>query len=99
MKSDLGHLSSHLFICTRERADGAACGSSGSKELLAHLKKELKVQPGCERLRVNAAGCLGRCEEGIVAVLYPQGQWFTQVSASDGDILKNAVINASDQYE
>ncbi len=36
-------------------------------------------------IRVNSAGCLDRCEEGPVIVVYPQGVWYTYVDREDVD--------------
>jgi (2Fe-2S) ferredoxin len=34
---------------------------------------------------VNVSGCLDRCEEGPVAVVYPEGVWYTYVDQEDLD--------------
>jgi (2Fe-2S) ferredoxin len=36
-------------------------------------------------VRVNKAGCLDRCAGGPVAVVYPDGVWYTFVDDSDID--------------
>ena len=36
-------------------------------------------------MRVNKAGCLDRCAGGPVAVVYPEGTWYTFVDRSDID--------------
>ena len=36
-------------------------------------------------MRVNKAGCLDRCAAGPVAVVYPEGVWYSFVDASDVD--------------
>ena len=36
-------------------------------------------------VRINKAGCLDRCEEGPVMVIYPQGTWYTYVDKEDID--------------
>ena len=52
-----------------------------------HAKKRCKqldlLGPG--KVRVNKAGCLDRCEEGPVAVVYPEGVWYTYVDKEDID--------------
>ena len=40
---------------------------------------------GPEQVRVNKAGCLDRCAAGPVAVVYPEGVWYTFVDTSDID--------------
>ncbi|SFM59079.1 (2Fe-2S) ferredoxin [Ectothiorhodospira mobilis] len=34
-------------------------------------------------MRVNSAGCLDRCGEGPVAVVYPEGVWYTFADEHD----------------
>ena len=34
---------------------------------------------------MNTAGCLDRCEDGPVAVVYPEGVWYTYVDKEDID--------------
>jgi (2Fe-2S) ferredoxin len=46
--------------------------------------KELGLA-GRGRVRVNNAGCLDRCEEGPVVVIYPEGTWYTYVDREDID--------------
>jgi (2Fe-2S) ferredoxin len=36
-------------------------------------------------VRVNKSGCLDRCAGGPVAVVYPEGIWYTYVDAADID--------------
>jgi len=44
--------------------------------------KELGLaKPG--GVRVNLAGCMGRCEQGPVIAIYPQGIWYTYVDQDD----------------
>ena len=37
------------------------------------------------KVRVNKAGCLDRCEEGPVIVVYPEAVWYTYVDRADID--------------
>jgi len=46
--------------------------------------KELGIA-GAGNVRVNSAGCLDRCEEGPVCVVYPEGVWYTYVDEFDVD--------------
>jgi (2Fe-2S) ferredoxin len=41
---------------------------------------------GVERkIRINAAGCLDRCELGPTMVIYPEGVWYTYRTREDVD--------------
>jgi (2Fe-2S) ferredoxin len=86
----------HLFICTNDRGEGGkrpSCARRGSNELRSAVKAACKGMPG---VRVNASGCLDRCEQGIVAALYPSGEWFEGLTESDVETLVAAVKKASE---
>jgi (2Fe-2S) ferredoxin len=36
-------------------------------------------------VRINQAGCLDRCDEGPVLVIYPEAVWYTYVDREDID--------------
>ena len=40
------------------------------------VKTAAKVE-GVVNIRVQKAGCLGQCENGISCVVYPEGVWYT----------------------
>jgi len=49
---------------------------------------------GQGKVRVNRAGCLDRCEEGPVCVVYPEGIWYTFIDEEDLDeIIDSHIIN------
>lgn len=54
------------------------------REYAKERVKELGLA-GAGRIRVNAAGCLDRCEQGPVCVVYPEGIWYTYVDEFDVD--------------
>ncbi|WP_462330842.1 (2Fe-2S) ferredoxin domain-containing protein [Thiohalocapsa halophila] len=76
----------HVFFCTNLRADGSQCceqcGAQASRDYLKQRTKELGLT-GPGGIRVNNAGCLDRCGEGPVAVVYPEGIWYTYVDTED----------------
>lgn len=85
-------LRKHLFICTNQRDGKQSCGGSGSEALIDELKKWAKAEGlKGEGVRINRSGCLGPCEDGIVAVCYPEGNWLTQLTPDDGEKLKSIV--------
>ena len=78
----------HIFFCTNRRDDGrASCAATDSERLQAHAKSRVKELglAGEGKVRVNKAGCLDRCELGPVAVVYPEGVWYTFVDEHDID--------------
>ena len=78
----------HIFFCLNERKAGeACCAQHHAQEGFDHCKKRVKeaglLGPG--QVRVNKAGCLDRCAAGPVAVVYPEGVWYTYVDNGDID--------------
>lgn len=57
--------------------------------LAESLRKEVKDKAAKiwpkQDVRINASGCLGRCEEGIACVIYPEQKWLTELRPDDGD--------------
>jgi (2Fe-2S) ferredoxin len=78
----------HVFFCCNQRAPGKACCCiHGAQELREYAKERVKALKlnGEGKVRINQAGCLDRCEEGPVLVVYPEGVWYTYVDAEDID--------------
>jgi (2Fe-2S) ferredoxin len=79
----------HIFFCCNQRPPGerTCCNDKGATALRDHCKKRIKqlglARPG--RVRVNMAGCMERCEEGPVAVIYPEGVWYRYRDQHDID--------------
>lgn len=84
-------MKAHLFICTNGKDMQGKCGHKNSETLRKQLKETCSKQPWAKEVRINAAGCLGQCENGIAAVLYPQGIWKTNLKETDHDLLFNLV--------
>ena len=84
----MSHFKYHVFFCTNDRADGSACCEChGATELRAYAKKKLKMMGKDipDKVRINTAGCLDRCEAGPVIVIYPEETWYTYVDKEDID--------------
>jgi (2Fe-2S) ferredoxin len=80
----------HIFFCTNKRDDGSrpCCqdhDASAMRDYAKQRAKELGLAGGPGGVRVNSAGCLDRCEEGPVAVVYPDAVWYTYVDKEDID--------------
>ena len=79
------YYTTHLFCCTNVRADEhprGCCAAKGSGALRDYMKRRAK-EIGLKKTRVNAAGCLDRCELGPIMVIYPEGVWYTYASEAD----------------
>jgi (2Fe-2S) ferredoxin len=80
MEATTTKLNAHLFICCREReGNKACCSKKGAESLFEELKSWVKSEGLKAKIKVSKSSCLGHCEEGITACLYPQNQWFTHI--------------------
>lgn len=86
--ADKPYFEHHVFFCMNEREEGrTCCAGKGAKKAQEHAKQRIKELnlSGEGKVRINKAGCLDRCEEGPVLVVYPQGTWYTYVDKHDID--------------
>jgi (2Fe-2S) ferredoxin len=78
----------HVFFCTNLREDGSQCcqqcGAQSMRDYMKQRCKELSLT-GAGRARINSAGCMDRCVEGPVIVVYPEAVWYTYVDRADID--------------
>ncbi len=54
------------------------------------VKEQCKEKFGKD-VRVNSSGCLGYCERGIAAVIYPAGEWIFDLTKKDDEALVEKV--------
>jgi (2Fe-2S) ferredoxin len=87
----------HVFFCLNQRdPPEKCCANAGSAELQQYAKSRIKALGlgGRGRVRINKAGCLDRCEEGPVIVVYPEEVWYTYVDREDIDeIIDSHLVN------
>ena len=87
----------HVFFCCNQRpAPEKCCAHAGALEMQQYAKQRVKTLglSGQGEVRINKAGCLDRCEEGPVVVVYPEAVWYTYVDQSDIDeIIDRHVVN------
>ncbi len=78
----IGHYARHVFICIGDKC----CSTEIGQAAWDVLKKELKdrklslstVENACYRTK---ADCLRVCESGPILVVYPDGQWYHDMTA------------------
>ncbi|MGA9855002.1 MAG: (2Fe-2S) ferredoxin domain-containing protein [Gammaproteobacteria bacterium] len=87
----------HIFFCCNQREDGSpCCQNHAADSLRIHAKQKVKelgiAGPG--GVRVNKAGCMDRCSEGPIAVVYPEGVWYSYSDTDDIDeIIEEHLLN------
>lgn len=71
---------------------------NGAEQAFDHMKSRVKKLNlnGVGKVRINRAGCLDRCNEGPVMVVYPQAVWYTFVDNDDIDeIIESHLVNGN----
>jgi (2Fe-2S) ferredoxin len=77
----------HVFCCINERPEAherGSCSRRGSIRLRNYMKARAK-ELGLDGVRINASGCLDRCELGPTMVIYPDGVWYHYETLADVD--------------
>lgn len=86
----------HVFVCCNRRPDEhprGSCAAKGAEKLRDYMKARAK-ELALNDVRVNAAGCLDRCELGPCVVIYPDGVWYTVTSRQDVDAILDVHVRA-----
>jgi (2Fe-2S) ferredoxin len=79
----------HVFFCVNQRPAGEDCCANhhaqAARDYVKDKVKMLGLSTAQNPIRINSAGCLGRCEQGPVLVVYPEAVWYTYVDEADLD--------------
>lgn len=84
----MSYYAKHVFFCLNQReAPKQCCAAAGSEELFHYAKTKIKSENLDKKrnIRVNRAGCLGRCSEGPSLVIYPEAVWYHYETRQDID--------------
>jgi len=85
----MSYFAHHVFFCTNQREAGeTCCNNLGAQKMRDYAKDKVKalgLSSDANRIRINSAGCMGRCDDGPVLVVYPEAIWYTYVDQADLD--------------
>lgn len=93
----MSYFKHHVFFCCNQREAGEqCCNTVGGTEMFAYAKDRiggLKLN-GPGQIRINKAGCLGRCDQGPVMVVYPEEVWYSFFDKEDvEEIINEHLLN------
>lgn len=82
----MSYFKHHVFFCCNQRAPGeSCCNDLGASEAQTYAKDRIRQLglKGQGQIRINKAGCLDRCDEGPVLVVYPDAVWYHYIDKED----------------
>jgi (2Fe-2S) ferredoxin len=83
----------HVFVCGSFRVAGdpkGICHRKDSGALVQYLETEVSDR-GLDGVTVSSAGCLNRCDQGPVIVVYPEGHWYGKMDEEKIDQMLDAL--------
>ncbi len=69
---------SNVLVC-----GGTGCTSSNSEQIIEKLNEEIKAVGLEKEVNVIRTGCFGLCALGPIMVVYPEGAFYSRVTADD----------------
>ncbi|WOO37402.1 2Fe-2S ferredoxin [Anaerocolumna sp. AGMB13020] len=69
----------HIFVCTSCRINGVQkgfCFSKDSVDIVQKFMEGVDERDLSGDVMITNTGCFGICEKGPVAVVYPEGIWY-----------------------
>jgi (2Fe-2S) ferredoxin len=65
----------HIFLCA-EQTKPKCCSEEAGAEAWGYLKRRMSDLQLLDRVYRTKANCLRVCEQGPIAVVYPEGVWY-----------------------
>ncbi|MDY6818490.1 MAG: CbiX/SirB N-terminal domain-containing protein [Halobacteriales archaeon] len=69
----------HVAVCTNQ-----TCAADGAPAVLEQLRQEARDSEACD-VRITRSSCLGRCGDGPMVAVYPDGVWYGDVDQTDAE--------------
>ena len=69
----------HVAVCTNQ-----TCAEDGAPAVLERLRQAARDSDQCDA-RITRSSCLGRCGEGPMVAVYPDGVWYGDLDESDAE--------------
>ncbi|MDS0278742.1 NAD(P)H-dependent oxidoreductase subunit E [Halomicroarcula sp. S1AR25-4] len=77
----------HVAVCTNQ-----TCAQDGAPAVLERLRQAARDSDQCDA-RITRSSCLGRCGEGPMVAVYPDGVWYGGVAEGDADSIVSSHLD------
>lgn len=80
-----------IFVCTNRRAAddplGCSCGAAGAEAVFDAFRAAVFRRGRQRDVWVTRTGCMVHCRTGPTVVIYPAGDWYSQVTPEQAEAI------------
>ena len=87
---NLTGMQKHVLIC-----NGSSCQKKVGEEITVSIRSEIKNLNLDEKIHTTRTRCNGRCNDGCVVIVYPEGTWYSANSIEVGRAIIQSQVNPS----
>lgn len=74
----------NIFVCTNDcQGEKPSCGDHQGEMVFKELRRIAKERGHHPRIRVAQAKCLGKCNQGVNIMIFPDNKWYSGVTIDD----------------
>jgi (2Fe-2S) ferredoxin len=85
---NLQQVKQHILIC-----NGESCLRNHGDEVTLAIRNQISELDADEYIHTTRTRCNGRCNEACVVIVYPEGNWYRNMTPSDGKQLVSDLLN------
>ncbi|MDX5475476.1 MAG: (2Fe-2S) ferredoxin domain-containing protein [Bacillaceae bacterium] len=87
---DISKMKHHILLC-----NGSSCNNSGAEELTISVRNEISKRDLDNIIHTTRTRCNGRCQDKCVAIVYPQGVWYKELTGEDASSLIDSLVDGA----
>ncbi|WP_307350066.1 (2Fe-2S) ferredoxin domain-containing protein [Paenibacillus polymyxa] len=84
---ELEPMKHHVLIC-----NGGTCMRHEGEEVTQAIRDEIRKQNAEAYIHTTRTRCNGRCHDAAVVIVYPQGDWYGQMTPDSGTQLVQKLV-------
>ena len=96
MNSQPAPYEKQIFVCVNNKeGKEPSCGDHQGEVVFRQLREIAKARGLHPRIRVAQAKCLGKCNQGVTIMVYPDNVWYSGVRIEDIPALAEKYLGSS----
>ncbi|WP_169907907.1 (2Fe-2S) ferredoxin domain-containing protein [Priestia abyssalis] len=81
-----------LFLC-----NGKSCSRNGAEDVTKAIRDEIRQVNAEHDIHTTKTLCNGKCQEGPIVIVYPEGIWYGGMTEEGGRKLIERIIGKTEQ--